>query len=268
LNWADIVDYYPGYSSLYQFARAEGERIDSAAISKASELIFPSTWAANTAIDHYNANPKKVNLIPCGANFEQADIPPREIAFRHSLGPEIVLLWVGVDWERKGGSIAYECMLELLAKGQNARLVVCGCLPPEAYRHEKVETVPFLNKRDPIQRRQLSQMFLDANFFLFPTFAEAYGIVLCEASAHGLPSLVRDTGGVGGAVKDGENGYLLSPDARGEQYAEIILAIVQDHRRYTELVRASRMRYEEVLNWDAWGRAAKPIFERVVLSTT
>jgi glycosyltransferase involved in cell wall biosynthesis len=47
------------------------------------------------------------------------------------------------------------------------------------------------------------------------TMSEATPIVLREASAHSLPSLVRDAGGVGGAVTDGENGYLLPPDAEG-----------------------------------------------------
>ena len=44
--------------------------------------------------------------------------------------------------------------------------------------------------------------------------------MLCEASAHGLLSLARDTGGIAGAVTDGENGYPLLPDAEGKQYAK------------------------------------------------
>jgi glycosyltransferase involved in cell wall biosynthesis len=126
-----------------------------------------------------------------------------------------------------------------------------------------MEIVPFLSKRDAVQRRKLSQLFLEANFFLFPTLAEAFGIVLCEASAHGLPSLVRDTGGVGGALTDGENGYLLPPEAKGKQYAEKILELVRDRGAYNALVKTSRRAYEERLNWDAWGRAMNPIFEQV-----
>ncbi len=261
MNWADIVDYYPSCSALFEFARLEGDRIEAAAIGKASELIFPSTWAARTAVDYYNADPRKIHCIPFGANFEEGDVPPREAALRHSLDRGINLLWVGVDWQRKGGVTAYECLLGLLNKGVEARLVVCGCVPPGRYRHPRLEVVPFLSKRDPAQRRRLSELFLEANFFLFPTAAEGFGVVLCEASAHGLPCLVRDTGGVGGAVKDGENGYLLPSDAKGEQYAEKILTIVQDRSVYDELVRTSRRAYEEKLNWDAWGRAVTPIFK-------
>jgi glycosyltransferase involved in cell wall biosynthesis len=123
--------------------------------------------------------------------------------------------------------------------------------------------IPFLSKRDPAQLQRLSRLFLVANFFLFPTMAEASAIVLCEASAHGLPALVRNTGGVGGVITDGENGYLLPADAEGKQYAERILEIVRDRSAYDDLVRRSRLAYEERLNWDAWGRAMRPIFEQM-----
>jgi glycosyltransferase involved in cell wall biosynthesis len=174
------------------------------------------------------------------------------------------LLWVGLDWQRKGGSIAYDCLRELLKKGMDAHLTICGCVPPPEYYHPRVKLVPFLSKQDPVQRGQLSQLFLEANFFLFPTMADATPIVLCEASAHGLPSLVRNTGGVGGAVSDGVNGYLLPADATGRTYCEKILSIVQSPRAYEELVRSSRGAYEDKLNWDAWGRAVAPIFRAVV----
>lgn len=263
INWADAVDYYRDYSSLFEFARSEGERIEAAAIKKANALIYPSIWAARTAIEHYKADPRKVHCIPYGANFENEDIPSREAALRHSLAGGVALLWVGVDWQRKGGTIAYECLLELLSSGVDAKMVVCGCIPPERFRHPKIEVVPFLSKRNPAQKRRLSQLFQDANFLLFPTLAEAYGIVLCEASAHGVPSLARDTGGVGSALTNGENGYLFPPDATGKQYANKILEISRDGNSYERLVLSSRMAFEDRLNWDAWGRAVKPIFEQV-----
>jgi glycosyltransferase involved in cell wall biosynthesis len=264
LTWANMIDYYPGSSSMFAFAQKEGDRIEAAAIRRANALLYPSAWAAQTAIEHYGAKPENVHCISWGANFDAVELPSREEALQHPLGNELQLLWTGVDWERKGGPIAYECLFSLLERGVAARLVVCGCVPPARYQHQQIEVVPFLNKRDPVQRQKLSQLFLKANFFIFPTIAEAFGIVLCEASAHGLPSLVRNTGGVGGAVTDGVNGYLLPAEANGKNYAEKILEVIQDRMRYGELVRRSRRAYEERLNWDAWGRAVRPIFERLV----
>ena len=61
------------------------------------------------------------------------------------------------------------------------------------------------------------------------------------------------------AVRDGENGFLLPLDARGNAYAEVIARIYRDEQRYAELVRASRAAFEDRLNWDAWGVAVKKI---------
>lgn len=261
MTWADAVDYYTIYTSLFGFARREGERIQQAALDKATASVFPSAWAARTAVEHYGIAPERVSVVPYGANFERDALPSREAALAHSLERGVHLLWIGVSWERKGGAIAFECLTELLRRGVEAHMVVCGCTPPPEYAHQRITVVAFLNKNDPEQRRRLSTLFLEANFFLFPTSTEALGIVLCEAGAHGLPSLVRHTGGVAGVIRDGVNGFLLAADAKGVAYAEKILQICRDDEAYGRMVLSSRQEYEERLNWDAWGRAVKPVFE-------
>lgn len=264
LNWADIVDYYPGSSSLFDFIRATGEDIDAAAIRKAAAVIYPSDWAAHTATAHYGAPSEKIFSIPCGANLHEDEVPAREQALGHRISTPLQLLWLGVDWERKGGPIAFNCLLELLRLGIDARLTVCGCIPPTQYHHSAVNIIPFLSKRNPTQRKALSDLLLQSHFFLFPTRAEAYGLVLCEASAHGLPSLVSNTGGVGGAIRDNENGYILPITATGPHFAQRICEIIESPEAYARLVLGSRNAYETRLNWDAWGITVKPIFEAVI----
>ena len=264
ITWNSIVDYYPTISSFWGFSREEGERIEAAAIANASAVLCPSQWTEKSLVEHYKADPAKVHRIPFGANFEAEDIPSREAALQHSLNGEITLIWVGVDWHRKRGVIAYECLMELLKRGLKARLIVCGCVPPESFRHAEIEVIPYLDKGDPAQRKALSKLYLSANFLLFPTLAEAFGIVICEASAHGVATLVSDTGGVRGGVSEGENGFVLPADATGRDFAEKVIELTRDEVAYARLVKSSRMAYEERLNWDAWGRSVKPIFEQVV----
>jgi glycosyltransferase involved in cell wall biosynthesis len=264
MTWADAIDYYPIYSSLFPFAKQDGEYIQRKALEKSSAVILPTEWAARAAVEHYGLSPDVVNVVPYGANFEEADIPSQTQALERHLHEEVRLLWIGVDWVRKGGTIAYACLMSLLERNVNARLTVCGCTPPAEFEHSRIEVIPFLSKQDPVQRGQLSQLFLQASFFLLPTSSEAAAIVLCEASAHGLPSLVSDTGGMSGVVADGVNGYLLPADAAGSQYADKVVEIVADQEAYRQVVLTSRQTFEEKLNWDAWGRAVAPIFEQVL----
>jgi glycosyltransferase involved in cell wall biosynthesis len=260
-NWANMANYYPNMTSMFSFAEREADGIEAAALRNASAVLYPSSWAANTAITHYGAPPDKVHVVPWGANMYFEEVPQREAVSQRKWVDEVLLLWIGVDWDRKGGAIAFDCLIDLLQKGVSARLTICGCIPPERFRHPRITVIPFLDKRKPTERAKLSQLFMDAHFFVFPTMAEAYGIVLCESSAHGLPSIVRNTGGVGGAIEDGQNGCLMAPEAQGKDYAEKIMKILHTPGRYQEFVQASRDAYETRLNWDAWGRSVNPIFK-------
>jgi glycosyltransferase involved in cell wall biosynthesis len=209
-----------------------------------------------------------VLVAPYGANFNPENLPSRDEVIESHIHPDIRLLWIGVDWTRKGGAVAFDCLLSLLDRNFNASLTICGCTPPSRFHHPRAKVIPFLSKRDPKQRAQLSQLFLESTFLLFPTVNEAAAIVLCEASAHGLPSLATDTGGVGSVLDQGINGFLLPPNATGTQYADQVIAIFSDPASYRKTLEASRRLFDEKLNWDAWGRSARPFFERVAAKVT
>ena len=259
ITWNAIIDYYPEFFDVSSFGRAEGERIESAAISRAKASVYPSDWAVDSACNHYGATPGTAFKVSFGANLN--DPPTRATALRRSLHDRVNLLMVGVDWERKGGPIAFECLTSLVDRGIDAHLTVVGCVPPAEFTHPSLHVVPFLNKNDPEQRQKISQLFIDAHFLLLPTRAEGLGIVTCEASAFGLPTLATDTGGVRGSLNDGVNGFLLPFDAPGRDYADKIAEVIAVPARYDALVLSSRNEFESSLNWDSWGRAMRTVME-------
>ena len=96
---------------------------------------------------------------------------------------------------------------------------------------------------------------LTQHFLILPTRAECFGVVFCEASAYGIPSMATDTGGIPNAVINGENGFRFPLDARGETYARKIVEIYQDYEnKYLPLSRSSRKTFDELLNWDHWAK--------------
>jgi glycosyltransferase involved in cell wall biosynthesis len=261
-NWADLIAYVPEVRPALESARIEGDLIEAAAINRADAVVYPSEWPVNTTLGHYRAPAEKVFVFPWGANLEAP--PDRARALDHALGGRVNLLLVGVDWERKGGAIAFECLISLLNRNIDAHLTLCGCIPPSRFQHPNFHVIPFLNKHDPMQREQLTNLFYDAHFMLLPTRAEAFGIVICEASAHGLPVLVAETGGTNGALEDGVNGYLMPYDAGGLEYADRILSIIAHPEWYKALVVSSRDRYEKHLNWDAWACSMREVMQSVL----
>jgi glycosyltransferase involved in cell wall biosynthesis len=54
-------------------------------------------------------------------------------------------------------------------------------------------------------------------------------------------------------VTEGENGFMLPPEAGGAEYAELMARVYRDEERYAALVRSSRAAFDARLNWDAWG---------------
>ncbi len=251
--WGLLINYLRNFKELNTIAVNQGHFIEKSAINNSSLMSFPTKWAADYAIDWYGANASKVSVIPWGANLE--NVPPREIVLKKELSGECKLLFVGKGWERKGGEIAFETLLELEKTGVNAHLTICGCTPPGNISHPRLTVIQNLDKNNEQQRNRLSELFLTSDFFILPTRADCYGIVFSEAAAFGLPVIATNTGGVSGVVKEGINGHLLPLEARGDQYAKLIKEIYLDKVRYDKLVHSSRDRFENYLNWDVWAKS-------------
>ena len=141
------------------------------------------------------------------------------------------LLFVGVEWERKGADTAIAVAAAMRQAGVETTLTMIGCLPPTGVRvPDFVNVVGFVSKRTPEGNRLIEQHFRESHFFVLPTRAEAYGMVFCEASAFGLPSLAPRVGGIPSIIEDGVNGWLLPTDAAPEEYARPMLREVARSR--------------------------------------
>jgi glycosyltransferase involved in cell wall biosynthesis len=257
----DYKDYYPQGSRLLGFSAAEVSLIERLAMRKAAAFLSPSEWTGRRAASTYGLPAERIHVLPFGATLRR--VPTYEEATRKKDRKVCSLLFLGVNWERKGGPIALETLKLLLDAGIEAELTLCGCVPPRHVSHPRLSVIPFLSKRDPAQAETLIRLLETSTFLLLPTQAEAFGIVFCEASACGLPSITRNTGGVGAAVEDGVNGFKLDPVAGAEAYARVILDLHRNPERYDALCVSSRRAYETRLNWDAWGKGAQKVLESV-----
>jgi glycosyltransferase involved in cell wall biosynthesis len=260
-TFALMEDYYPGFSDLTEASHREGNEIEARAILGASVLAYPSQWAARSAVDDYGADEDRVRIVALGANLDFVPNSDRVLRRREGRGSDCTLLFVGMNWERKGGDIALEAAIRMNEAGVETKLIVCGCAPPDSAAHPCMQVEGFLDKRDERQSAELARLYDSADFFLLPTRSECYGIVFCEASAYGLPAITTDTGGVSGVVFEGKNGYALPLEARGDDYARVILELFRDRARYDELRRTSRREFDERLNWDSWGTRMRSIVE-------
>lgn len=74
-------------------------------------------------------------------------------------------------------------------------------------------------------QKDLPALYRSARIFLFPTYADVWGVVANEACAAGLPVIVSPHAGVAGElILDGENGYVCPLDV--DQWAERAVSIL------------------------------------------
>ena len=258
-----MENYYYPLSQVHPITRWEGNHLEKQAILNADALIYASDWAARSAIEDYGANSDKINIIPFGANID--DVPARETLSDGSTDGRLRLLFVGQDWERKGGQIAFDALLALLGRGIDTELTVIGCTPGGNLAHPSLRVIPNLDKNLPAQRAALAEFYRGSDIFLLPTRAECSGIVFCEAGAYGLPIISTQTGGVPTVVVEGTNGFLLPHDADGKVYAERLAALWGNRAAYLRMRQSSRDRYETVLNWTAWAAKVRQLIEQLAM---
>lgn len=132
-TFAHMNEYYDFFSGLSDRSVQEGNEIEQAAIGISSTQVFPSFWAQDFARSYYHANSSFV--VKHGANI---DFVPDDHIKSFSEGETLNILFIGVDWKRKGGEIVFQTLELLLARGIDVQLTVCGCVAPVAHPNMKV----------------------------------------------------------------------------------------------------------------------------------
>jgi glycosyltransferase involved in cell wall biosynthesis len=254
-SFSQMNGYYPSFSNLSRFSDWESEWIEQKALGKAKVRIFASEWAASHAINHYHIPKEKAFVVPFGANLLSDDIQDFNIAKLND--STCRLLFLGVDWERKGGQLAFETLVYLNQKKVDAELLVVGCKPPQT--HPKMKVIPFLNKNNSDDYQKFISIFNQTHFLFMPARAECAGIVYAEASAFYIPSIATNTGGVSTVVENGVNGILLDMEAGAAEYASIIEEYFMNKDLYHKFALNAHHKYKTVLNWQNWASEIESI---------
>lgn len=258
-----MVDYYPEFTDLFGFNIRSGCAIERECMKRVSKAIFSSEWARQSAIHDLNAAYEKTHVVEFGANIDDKDIT------WDSTSPDIAnrlhILFLGVNWKRKGGDIAVSATRYLNENGIDAVIHIVGIenINKNIASLSYVISHGFLDKNIPTQYKELVHIISQCHCLLLPTLNECAGIAFAEASAYGLPIFTHRTGGVPNYVYDGLNGYMLPIGATGEDFGRKIRDCITSGK-LIEMKRTARKLYEDKLNWGVWREKVRTIIHEVM----
>jgi len=262
-TFASIRRIYSVFANMPQWLSDAADKVEHEALHRSSHILLSSEWAKSSANVDYGVKPEAIDVMPLGPNIRAEVIdrfkPAKSADFRRG----VRLLFIGADWDRKGGPTVLDIKRELDSRGIACELFLVGNCPKDLPIQHDVHVLGRLDKSDAGQLLELCRLYESAHFFVLPTSAEAYGIVFSEAQAFGCPSLTYAVGGTPTAVLDGITGFTLPLGAVAKDFAEKICSLVREPRQYERMSANCRNRYEMEANWDTLANSVINIGDRL-----
>lgn len=128
-----------------------------------------------------------------------------------------VFLFVGRMMWYKGIGLIINALAELNAENEDFRMIFIGDGGDRREIEEKIKSVGIYDKcvfaGAVCVREEIRQWYTGADLFVFPSTFDTNGLVVREAAACALPSVLIRGSCAAEGITDGENGYLVEENA-------------------------------------------------------
>lgn len=193
-------------------------------------LMGPST--AEVLVREYGVDPDRVVVVGAGPNA--------------TLGPERpssacrTLLFVGREWELKGGPELLAAFAEVRREFADLRLVVVGCRP-------RVGPIAGVRRVGRVPLSAMDALYTEADALVHPTHREAVGIVLIEALYKGVPCIGTTVGNQRWVI--GDAGLIVEP-GRVDALVDALRTLVRHYPEFRGRAQARAREVRETFRWE------------------
>ncbi len=189
------------------FVETAKQRYHRRCFQEATRLVTWSKWAADSLVVDYGVDRAAIEVIPPGVITSQWLRTTPRLADDET----VRILFVGGDFERKGGRLLMEAVERLRRDPEviqggftiELHLVTGASVPPRPGVHVHNGMVP--------NSPELIDLFHRCDIFALPTLGDCTPLVLAEAATAGLPTVSTNVGAIGESVLDGLTGHLVEP---------------------------------------------------------
>jgi glycosyltransferase involved in cell wall biosynthesis len=261
LGWSD-ERLAEGYARARRLYRLLGVHDRLLALDRTAGVYVFSRWAREVNI-RWGADPEKLEVVyPGFPTPPEPDPAPSE---------NFTFLFIGTDFERKGGFDVVEAFAQVVADHPVARLVIVAPDPSVPNPDRLVHAWVSQDRRDrvlavlddlaarglaivhpPLGRDELyERTYPAANAFVMPTLAEGLGFTNVEAMSFALPVLSSRVGPVEEVVADGQAGLLVTPGSVPE-LAVAMARLIEEPRLARRLGATGREQFLSTFTMDAF----------------
>ncbi len=229
--------FYP-QSEAAASARVRGRLAFEAEVCRAARAVFTfSEFARRSMIEDYGCEPSRVSAIGAGANQLQKSVDAKEYS-------RPLALFVGMNFERKGGPTLLQAWPAVRARIPNAELVIAG---PRSGPPRSLESgIRWVGR---VNRDRLERLYESASVFVMPSIFEPWGFVFAEAMGYGLPCIGASCCAMPELIEDGITGRLVAPNDP-DALAEALSGLLADPSSTQEMGHAAHARVLARLTWD------------------
>lgn len=235
-----LANLYFGRKDFSGLPSARWLELERALYADAARTFVMSEHVARSLTELYGIEPARIARAYVGANLKNPPESPRPAPSDNK-----TILFVGMEWERKGGPELVAAFERLPERHRDARLLIIGTSPLVAARNcEVVGRVP---------AEKVPDYYARAAIFCMPTRLEPFGIAFIEAMMHAVAVAAPRHGAMLDYVREKQTGVLYEP-GDCEDIARALTWLLDSPTERQAIALRGCEAVRPVYNWDAVGR--------------
>ncbi len=166
------------------------------------KILAWTKWAKKRILEYYPEIKEKIEVV-------YPAVPVQKLKKKSS--KNINLLFIGRNFNEKGGEIALEVIDNLTKKYDNVHGTIISSVPKkfyEKYSRNKKISIPGLVSH----KKLFEEIYPNSDIFIYPTFTDTFGFSILEAQSFGLPVIAmktQSTHSIEETIQEGKTGFII-----------------------------------------------------------
>ena len=233
-------------------------------------VIVPSEVIGRHMIENFGVSRENLRYIPRSVDLEKFNKPRPD----RTGDPTKIVSIVGRLTPLKGHTYFIKAMAKVIRLMPYVKVQIIGDAPPkkESYKRELELLVRRLGLSDHIEflgnRHDVPELLAKTDVLVLSTITqEAFGRVILEAQAVGVPVIATKVGGVVDIIDDGKTGLLVMPKDI-EAMAREVMRLLKDKPLGEKLAQEALTKLKENFTLEHMASRTLQVYEELINSTS